>query len=366
MSKTFVDLFSGCGGLSLGMEKAGFKLVFASDIDPICSETFLNNNHLSPENMFIGDITQLNANISEYLHLIRNVDLVCGGPPCQGFSMANRQRIIDDPRNNLYKEFLSFLSITKPKFFLMENVKGMLNRIEEVKDYNVSYSIFNACNYGVPQSRERLIIIGNRIGVDSVQVINDIKSKSKKYQKFTLYDAIGDLPELKPNKLKNHTSIENDAIGFFKKDYDYKNTSFYQFINDNKKVYYLYNHKNRYNNDRDIEIFRRLPQGANSLHPSIEDIMPYKTRNHIFKDKYFKLIYDDVCKTITSHMRYDCNMYIHPLQARGLSPREAARVQTFPDDFIFYGPQNSWYKQIGNAVPVQLAKAIGEEVIKYL
>ena len=80
MSKTFVDLFSGCGGLSLGMEKAGFKLVFASDIDPICSETFLNNNHLSPENMFIGDITQLNANISEYLHLIRNVDLVCGGP----------------------------------------------------------------------------------------------------------------------------------------------------------------------------------------------------------------------------------------------------------------------------------------------
>ena len=129
-------------------------------------------------------------------------------------------------------------------------------------------------------------------------LFRSIKSKSKKYQKFTLYDAIGDLPELKPNKLKNHTSIENDAIGFFKKDYDYKNTSFYQFINDNKKVYYLYNHKNRYNNDRDIEIFRRLPQGANSLHPSIEDIMPYKTRNHIFKDKYFKLIYDDVCKLL--------------------------------------------------------------------
>ena len=102
------------------------------------------------------------------------------------------------------------------------------------------------------------------------------------------------------------------------------------------------------------------------MHESIADIMPYKSRNGIFKDKYFKLRFDDVCKTITSHMKFDCNMYIHPTQARGLSPREAARIQTFPDDFVFYGPQNSWYKQIGNAVPVKLAQVIGEEVIKYL
>jgi len=92
--------------------------------------------------------------------------------------------------------------------------------------------------------------------------------------------------------------------------------------------------------------------------------MPYKSRNNIFKDKYYKLSQNDICKTITSHMKFDCNMYIHPTQARGLSPREAARIQTFPDDYIFKGSQNSWYMQIGNAVPVKLAEVIGKCILK--
>jgi DNA (cytosine-5)-methyltransferase 1 len=94
--------------------------------------------------------------------------------------------------------------------------------------------------------------------------------------------------------------------------------------------------------------------------------MPYSSRNHMFKDKYFKLNNEKVCKTITSHMKFDCNMYIHPTQARGLSPREAARVQSFPDDFLFRGSQNKWYAQIGNAVPVKLAEIIGNHIIKHL
>ncbi len=94
--------------------------------------------------------------------------------------------------------------------------------------------------------------------------------------------------------------------------------------------------------------------------------MPYKSRNHIFKDKYYKLNENEVCKTITSHMKFDCNMYIHPTEPRGLTPREAARIQTFPDDYIFYGSQNGWYAQIGNAVPVKLAEIIGKHIIKYL
>ena len=94
--------------------------------------------------------------------------------------------------------------------------------------------------------------------------------------------------------------------------------------------------------------------------------MPYKNRKHIFKDKYFKLREDEVSKTITSHMKHDCNMYIHPNQARGLSPREAARIQTFPDDFVFMGTNNNWYAQIGNAVPVKLAEVIGRSIFKYL
>ena len=94
--------------------------------------------------------------------------------------------------------------------------------------------------------------------------------------------------------------------------------------------------------------------------------MPYKRRNDIFKDKYFKLDETQICKTITSHMKFDCNMYIHPWEARGLSPREAARIQTFPDDYILTGAQNQWYAQVGNAVPVKLAKAIGDGIMKFI
>lgn len=102
------------------------------------------------------------------------------------------------------------------------------------------------------------------------------------------------------------------------------------------------------------------------MHDSIADIMPYSRRNNIFKDKYFKLDENQICKTITSHMKFDCNMYIHPWEARGLSPREAARIQTFPDDYVLTGAQNLWYAQVGNAVPVKLAKAIGVGIMKFI
>ncbi len=370
-----IDLFCGCGGLSLGLEQAGFKVAFASDIDSNCASTYQKNFNIKPDQMYVGDIRDLNKNNDLLKSDFKGIDLVCGGPPCQGFSMANRQRIIDDPRNFLYKEYLLFLSKIQPNFFIIENVRGMLNKINEIIEdinnvlgakYNVAFHLFNVKDYGVPQNRERLIIIGNKIGINSQTIIDSIIKKATTIPQYTLFDAIGDLPELKPNRLKNSSKIENDSIGYFCKEYKYKNTKFRCFINDNRKITKLYNHKNRYNNDRDIEIYTRLPQGANSLHESIKDIMPYKSRNDIFKDKYFKLEYNKVCKTITSHMMYDCNMYIHPTQSRGLSPREAARIQTFPDDFILYGPQNKWYKQVGNAVPVKFARVIGEEIIKYL
>ena len=370
-----VDLFAGCGGLGLGMEQAGFEVVLASDIDSYCMETYLLNHNYKDNRTFVGDIADLNNNLDIFDSLNKEIDLVSGGPPCQGFSTANRQRIIDDPRNILYKEYLRFLENIRPKFFIIENVRGMMNKMSEItedietalgKEYNVSFSLFNAKNFGVPQNRERLIIIGNRVGVDSEEIIKDVSEKTNNVKKFVLKDALSGLPELKPNRIKNSRKIENDDIGYFKREWEYTVNDYYKFINGNRMVSYIYNHRNRYNNDRDIEIFTRLPQGADSLHESIEDIMPYKSRNDIFKDKYYKLKEDDVCKTITSHMKSDCNMYIHPTQPRGLSPREAARIQTFPDYFVFYGPQNNWYKQIGNAVPVKMAEAIGKEVIDYL
>ena len=372
--KKMIDLFAGCGGLSLGMEQAGFTTVFANEINENLFQTYLFNRNLAEDSYFTGDIIELNKNITQYQSKFSDIDLVCGGPPCQGFSMANRQRILDDPRNSLYKAFLEFLKHVKPKFFVMENVKGMSKKIEEIgtdfkqylgEEYTFSHSVLNAKDFGIPQNRERLFIIGNRIGVNNRDLFEELKSNSPK-KKFLLRDAISDLPELKPNRTKNKTYTENKEIGFYEMDYCYPKSLYADFVNNNKKVNKLYNHKNRYNNERDIQIFSLLPQGANSLHESIEAIMPYKSRNHIFQDKYFKLNNNQVCKTITSHMKHDCNMYIHPTQSRGLSPREAARVQTFPDYYIFKGTPNNWYAQIGNAVPVKLAEYIGKEIIKHL
>lgn len=374
---TFIDLFAGCGGLSLGLEQAGFEVVFMNEIVNTFASTYLANHNLKEGQYFIGDINELNKCLNKYSGILKNPDkpitLVCGGPPCQGFSMANRQRIIDDPRNQLYKAYLQFLSEIRPQFFIMENVKGMANKFDEIianfkeylgEEYLYDYRLLKVQDFGIPQNRERFIMIGNRMGIDP----NEIFTEIERYKRppFVLRDALFGLPHLEARKEKNKGEYESLECGFTERDFSYPDTDFYHFINGDRVITKLYNHKNRYNNLRDIEIFRRLPQGANSLHESIQDIMPYKRRNNIFKDKYFKLDENQICKTITSHMKYDCNMYIHPWEARGLSPREAARIQTFPDDFVLKGPQNSWYAQVGNAVPVKFAEVIGKSIMKFL
>lgn len=370
---TFIDLFAGAGGLSLGLEQAGFTPWFVNEIVEQFVNTYKLNHKLSDEHYYIGDIAELNEHLDEYDKMFEDITLVCGGPPCQGFSMANRQRILDDPRNSLYKQFLIFLSKVRPQFFIMENVKGMMNKKDEIiqnfqeylgEEYLYDYDVLKAQDYGVPQNRERFIMIGNRIGIPPKDIFEEIYCHKR--EAFVLRDALYGLPHLEAKKDKGQGGIEDINSGLTERDFEYPKTPFYRFINGNKVITKLYNHKNRYNNERDIEIFRRLPQGANSLHESIADIMPYKRRNDIFKDKYFKLDETQICKTITSHMKFDCNMYIHPWEARGLSPREAARIQTFPDDYIFTGAQNQWYAQIGNAVPVKLAKAIGDGIMSFL
>ena len=369
----FVDLFAGCGGLSLGLQQAGFTPWFVNEIVEQFCNTYKYNHELSDDHYFVGDIAELNQHLDEYKNLLSDITLVCGGPPCQGFSMANRQRILDDPRNSLYKQYLIFLQNVRPKFFIMENVKGMMNKIEEIKEnfkeylgeeYQFDYALVKAQDYGVPQNRERFIMIGNRVNISPQLIFEEIYKHKRK--PFVLKDALDGLPHLVAKKEKGSKGIECAESGFTECDFTYIHNDFYKFINGEKDIKKLYNHKNRYNNERDIEIYRRLPQGANSLHESIADIMPYKRRNGIFKDKYFKLDETQICKTITSHMRFDCNMYIHPWDARGLSPREAARIQTFPDDYVITGSQNMWYAQVGNAVPVKLAKAIGDGIMKFI
>lgn len=372
---SFIDTFAGCGGLSLGLEKAGFNPVLINEIESKYLESYYFNHHLSLDSYFCGDIKDIATSKELLQNKYSDVDLVVGGPPCQGFSMANRQRIIDDPRNKLYKYYLELLTNTKPKFFIMENVKGMMKKSNEIlenfhdllgNEYTIEMVLLNAKDFGVPQNRERVFVIGSRLkNVKAAAIVEDILKEKKELKKFFLKDALHGLPILYPKKEKNAKDLEDEKVGFKFTISGCELNDFTKNINFNKTEY-LTNHTNRFNNDRDVEIFSRLPQGANSLHESITDIMPYSSRNHMFKDKYFKLNENEVSKTITSHMKYDCNMYIHPSQSRGLSPREAARIQTFPDDFIFMGSKNNWYAQIGNAVPVKLAEVIGKQIIKHL
>ncbi|MDE6704957.1 MAG: DNA (cytosine-5-)-methyltransferase [Treponemataceae bacterium] len=368
-----IDLFCGAGGLSLGFTQEGFVTALANDIQECCVDTYAHNHPETPRNRIIlGDVKDVVDSIEKLVDT-NAIDIVVGGPPCQGFSMANRQRLIDDPRNYLYKNYVEIVRKVHPKFFVMENVKGMLAVAEQVKDdfrhigYTVVCHVLNAKDYGVPQSRERLIYIGNRLGIDNDTIFQQIFDLSKKIPDYVLKDALFGLRKLEAARIKNATESENTDSGFIIERNEMQRTNEYiEYINQGRSVPFVCNHKARYNNDRDIEIYRRMTQGDKSDDPKIADIMPYKNRSDIFKDKYYKLVENNVCKTITAHMKFDCNMYIHPTQARGLTPREAARVQSYPDDYFFRGAYTKTYMQIGNSVPPLLGRAIASVVKRYL
>ena len=378
-SKKIIDLFCGTGGLSLGFEYAGFKTALANDIDESSINTFRKNHpEISSEDIVLGDIKDFIKNKKNILEK-ENFSVVVGGPPCQGFSMANRQKLIKDPRNSLYKKFVEVIGLSKPSFLVMENVKGMLpyapQVVEDFKSvgYVADYRLFNAKDFGIPQNRERLIYIGIKKGIskNSEKTIAEIflNIESQKTSKQTpIKEAFWGLRKLSSRKKIGDTSVESLESGFTK---DIviartKPNDYIMRINHNKIPKIIYNHKARYNNERDLEIFRLLPPGGKSDHESIKHIMPYKNRSNIFKDKYYKLDPNKPSKTITSHMKFDCNMYIHPFEARGITPREAARIQSFPDNYIFEGTYAKWYAQIGNAVPPLLGEIIARSISKNL
>ena len=372
-SLQMVDLFCGAGGLSLGFTQEGFMTALANDIEPCCVDTYAHNHPETPrDHIVLGDIREVIDHLEGLLDG-KSIDIVVGGPPCQGFSMANRQRLIDDPRNHLYKSFVEVVNRVRPRFFVMENVKGMLSVAEQVKEdfrnigYSVECHILNAKDYGVPQNRERLIYIGNRVGIDNEAIFSEIFALSKRINAHVLKDALYGLRPLEASRKKNSTDEGSETSGYVIEPNNVSDTNDYiQYINQSRKIPLVFNHKARYNNDRDIEIFGRLDQGDKSDDPKIADIMPYARRNDIFKDKYYKLENDNVCKTITAHMKFDCNMYIHPTQARGLTPREAARVQSYPDDYFFRGAYTKTYMQIGNSVPPLLGRALAQILKKYM
>ena len=385
---TLVDLFCGAGGLSLGFLQEGFHVKLANDIEDVCIQTYkYNHPELPTDKLIQGDIKELVDHIQDYIQ--EDIDIVVGGPPCQGFSEANRQRVIDDPRNKLYKYYVQAVEKIAPKFVVMENVKGMLKvadqvvedyeglRIEKngkVYTYKVKYQILNSQDFSVAQSRERLLYIAIRNDVMEEKsitpedIFQQIRDNCQSNKVYTLMDALEDIKPLEAPRVKNTNETDSEITGKKIDVNDYENhpNAYLELINKGRKIPYTFNHKARYCSDVNYEIYKRLDQGDDATNDKIKDIMPYAHRNHCFKDKYYKLIADKPCRTITAHLRMDCHSHIHPYQVRALTPREAARVQSFPDDYLFWGAYLKTYMQIGNAVPTVMARGIAAVIKRYL
>ena len=386
---TLVDLFCGAGGLSLGFKQLGFKTLLANDFDNLCIETYKYNHPEIPSSKIIcGDIRELSWHIERYVS--EDVDVVIGGPPCQGFSSANKHhRVIDDPRNELYKYFLISISKLAPKIVIMENVKGMLKVANQVVEdyqnivvnqngksysYHVAYKLLNAADFSVAQNRERLIYIAIRsdmsenLNVRPENVFDMISNNNGKGNRYNLRDALEGVRKLEPPHIMNVGEVDTEESGrkIDANSYTGMENGYLQLINQEREIPLVYNHKARYCSLLNYEIYSRMKQGDDATSECIADIMPYKHRNDKFKDKYFRLCEDRPCRTITAHLRSDCHSHIHPTQARALTPREAARVQSFPDDYLFLGPYLKTYIQIGNAVPVVMARGIAQVVRQIL
>ena len=385
---TIADFFAGAGGLSLGFIQSGYKVSFANDFEEVCINTYkYNHPEIPAQKVLRADIRNIVNDISEYVS--EDVDLVIGGPPCQGFSSANQQRIIDDPRNELYKYFLIAVERLAPKFVVMENVKGMLSVAHQVVEdyraihakkngqqyhYDIHYELLNSADFSVAQSRERLIYIAirddvaQRQGITPQDVFKKIKESCVGLKHYNLEDALAFIKPLNAPRVKNTNEIDDELTGkkIDTNRYTGHDNEYLSLINQGRDIPLLFNHKARYVNDINYDIYRLLNPGDDASDPKIADIMPYKHRLHCFKDKYYKLIPNKPSRTITAHLRMDCHSHIHPYQVRAITPREAARCQSFPDDYLFLGPYLKTYMEIGNAVPCLMARKIAETIKAYL
>lgn len=227
---TMVDFFCGAGGLSLGFIQKGFTVKLANDIEDVCIETYKYNHPELPSDKLIqGDIKEIVDNIDDYV--TQEIDIVVGGPPCQGFSEANRQRVIDDPRNKLYKYFVKAVEKIEPKFVVMENVKGMLKvadqvvedygklRVKDGCSYLVAYRLLNSQDFSVAQSRERLIYIAIRSDIAEEknitpdEIFDLIEKSCKNHKTFNLADALNDIKPLDAPRIKNMNEVDSETTG---------------------------------------------------------------------------------------------------------------------------------------------------------
>lgn len=390
---TFIDLFAGCGGLSEGFYKCGYKALLHLEIDSVACETLKTRmkyygyyNKEIDDAVLCADITGENI-IAEIDNRVKEtVDIIIGGPPCQAFSSVGRAQSPDsmnnDPRNYLFENYLKILNHVKPKMFIFENVKGILTAkpkgvkiferiIREMSEtYNVvddaGVVLLNAADYGVPQIRERVILIGVRKDIDYInvnQIYSDIRKTNSNDDEnlpdyFTVKDAIADLPKLLPGESANKVIAESKNT---------KNAYLEKISNDSSLVY---NHEARKHNAQDIERYRILSSHKNWQLKDLQNVRPdlvHHDPKH-FGNRYTVQEWDKPGKTVVAHLYKDGNLFIHPdpEQARTFTVREAARIQSFPDDFVFEGSRTQQYKQVGNAVPPLMAEAFAKTLKNYL
>ena len=390
---TFIDLFAGCGGLSEGFYKCGYKALLHLEIDSVACETLKTrmkyygyDNKEIDDAVLCADITGENI-IAEIDNRVKEtVDIIIGGPPCQAFSSVGRAQSPDsmnnDPRNYLFENYLKILNHVKPKMFIFENVKGILTAkpkgvkiferiIREMSEtYNVvddaGVVLLNAADYGVPQIRERVILIGVRKDIDYInvnQIYSDIRKTNSNDDEnlpdyFTVKDAIADLPKLLPGESANKVIAEskNTKNAYLEKISNYSSL--------------VYNHEARKHNAQDIERYRILSSHKNWQLKDLQNVRPdlvHHDPKH-FGNRYTVQEWDKPGKTVVAHLYKDGNLFIHPdpEQARTFTVREAARIQSFPDDFVFEGSRTQQYKQVGNAVPPLMAEAFAKTLKNYL
>lgn len=343
-----LDLFCGAGGFSYGMHRnSHFKTVVAIDINEKAALTFKKN--FPDAEVIVGDIT--NSKIRDEIvnaSRDRKVNMIIGGPPCQGFSMKGKKLGLDDPRNYLFMEYLHLVEELQPEVFVIENVKSLLNtaggwfKDEILKyinklGYKVEYGVLNAKRFGVPQARERAIFICSRSENITLPIGND--------DIVTVKDAISDLAYL------------NSAEGDFEQPYVTEAQSEYQKLmraNSNK----LYNHKASAHSQLALmKLSMILPEKGKECLP--EELWGRQK----FNTTWGRLVWDDVSPTIDTRFDTPSNgTNSHPELNRSITPREAARIQGFDDNFIFYGSKFYIRSQIGNAVPPLLAEAIADRI----
>lgn len=364
-----IDLFSGCGGFSHGFKIAGFNTVLAIEKDLWAAETYKYNNPAT--HLITQDITT----ITTLTLPTKDIDGIIGGPPCQGFSLSGN-RDAKDPRNSLFTEFVRFVDYFSPKFFVMENVPGILsmktkNResvykiiLNEFKKvgYKVCTLVLNACNYGVPQSRQRVFFMGVQscFPLNSKLLAPPIKNTPEHY--ISLVDAISDLPVIEAGGGSETQQYQVPPQNHFQSLMRHGSTR-------------VHNHIAMRHTQRLIERFSNISFGQSVKHVSTEHAQRKRGEANVISGKSFsqnnmRPYPDKPCPTIAASFQSN---FIHPFYNRNFTAREGARIQSFPDTYIFKGKRTtmSWekhlsqYQQIGNAVPPLLAQALAERLLWY-